>query len=89
MSLQGGRAMKAKTVFLLVILALMAILAFQNSELRDFKLFFWPIYTSMFILILIGFLGGIVAGFLIARRERKKERKKQEEKPVQTPSPKS
>jgi uncharacterized integral membrane protein len=88
MSLEGGREMKAKTVFLLVILALMAILAFQNSGLNEFKVLFWPIYAPMFVLILISFLVGFVTGLIAARRERKKEGKKQDEKPVLTPSPK-
>jgi len=81
--------MKAKNVFLLVILALLAILAFQNSGLRDFKLLFWAIYAPMFVLILISFLVGFVTGFIASRRERKKESKKQDEKPALTPSPKS
>jgi uncharacterized integral membrane protein len=79
--------MKTKTVVILVLVALVAILLLQNSGLTPLRLFFWNIYAPLFILVLVIFLLGALVGHLTAHRDRKKETKTGEEKPPHPAAP--
>jgi len=64
--------MKGKTIFILVLVALLAILLIQNSALIPFRLFFWSAYMPVFILVLGVFAVGLIIGYLAARFDRKR-----------------
>ena len=64
--------MKGKTVLILVLVALLAILLIQNSALIPFRLFFWSAYMPVFILVLGVFAVGLIIGYLAARFDRKR-----------------
>ena len=64
--------MKARTVVLLVLAALAAVVIIQNSQLGIIRLAFWNIYAPQFILVLIVLTLGFAAGYLAGRRGRKK-----------------
>jgi len=72
--------MKTKTVVILILVALALILLLQNAGQTPLRLFFWPIYAPLFILILVIFFLGVVVGVLLEKRDRKKEPKIGEEK---------
>jgi uncharacterized integral membrane protein len=74
--------MKTKTVVILVLVALVAILLLQNAELIPLRLFFWNVYAPLFVLILVVFLLGALVGHLTAHRDRKKDQKTGDEKPA-------
>ena len=74
--------MKTKTVVILVLMALVAVLLLQNAELIPLRLFFWNIYAPLFVLILVVFLLGGLVGHLTAHRDRKRGEKKVDEKPA-------
>jgi uncharacterized integral membrane protein len=81
--------MKTKTVVILVLVALVAVLLLQNAGLTQLRLLFWNVYAPLFVLILaVFFLGGIV-GLLMTKRDRKKEPKPALEKlpPPASPPP--
>ncbi len=66
--------MKARTIVILVLVVLAAVLVIQNSQLTPLRLFFWGIYAPQFILIGLVFFLGFGVGYLAGRRGRK-ERK--------------
>jgi uncharacterized integral membrane protein len=72
--------MKTKTVVILILLGLVAILLLQNSGLTQLRLFFWNVYAPLFVLLLVFFFVGGVVGYLAAHRDRKKDQKKDDEK---------
>ncbi len=73
--------MKSRTVLILVLIALFAVLLIQNSELATLRFFFWPIYAPQFILVFFIFLIGFLVGFLAAKSGRKKDGIKEEHVP--------
>jgi uncharacterized integral membrane protein len=73
--------MKNKTIWILVLVALFAVLLIQNSQLATMRFFFWPIYAAQFILVFFIFLIGFIVGFLAAKSGRKKAEKKEEHVP--------
>ncbi|MEJ2104164.1 MAG: LapA family protein [Ignavibacteriaceae bacterium] len=56
--------MKPKTVFIIVILLLFAIIIIQNTELAGFQILFWKVEMSRAILLPIIFVAGLIIGFL-------------------------
>ena len=68
--------MKTKTVIILFLVALVAILLLQNSGLTQLRLFFWNVYAPLFVLILVIFFLGAIVGYLAVHRDRKKDLKK-------------
>ena len=50
----------------LVLVVLMLILAFQNTEVVTFKLFFWSVAMSRVLVAALMFVAGAAAGFLLA-----------------------
>lgn len=63
--------MKTRTIVILVLVVLAAILIIQNSGPARLWLFFWPISSSLFILVILIFCMGFGAGYLSGRRGRK------------------
>ena len=74
--------MKTKTVVILILVALVAVLLLQNSGLTELRLLFWNVYAPLFILILVVFFLGGIVGYLTVHRDRKKDSKKGDEKPA-------
>jgi uncharacterized integral membrane protein len=70
--------MKKKTVWILVLVVLFAILLIQNSTKTDLKLYFWSLSGPLFILVFFIFLLGFLVGFLAAKNGHKKEIKTEE-----------
>jgi uncharacterized integral membrane protein len=63
--------MKAKTILILVLVALAVVLAIQNSEIVTLQLFFWKIMMSR-IIFMVGLLAvGFALGFLVAKQKEK------------------
>ena len=56
--------MKSKTIFIIAILLLFAIIIFQNTELAGFQILFWKVEMSRAILLPIIFIAGLIIGFL-------------------------
>jgi len=67
--------MKNKTVWILVLVVLFAILLIQNSKLTELRFYFWPMYAPLFILIFFIFLIGFLVGFLAAKSGHRKDKK--------------
>ncbi len=79
--------MKNRTVFILVLVALFAILLIQNSGMAPLRFYFWSIYAPQFILVFFVFLIGFLAGFLAARGGRKKDRGPEPHEKARSSSP--
>ena len=56
-----------KVIAALVLVALVLILLFQNTQVVSLKIYFWEIAMSQIILIPLVLLIGFVAGYLVAR----------------------
>jgi uncharacterized integral membrane protein len=63
--------MSVKDVLLLIGGALLLIVIFQNIKAHEFRIFFWKLWVSPVLLILIMAGAGFLAGWLIARRRAK------------------
>jgi uncharacterized integral membrane protein len=59
--------MKAKTIVVLVLVALFVIILIENTQVVSLRLFFWKISMSQIILIPLTMLIGFVVGFLVAK----------------------
>ena len=66
--------MKTKTVLILVLIALFAILLIQNSGSADLKFYFWNVSGPLFILVFLVFCFGFLAGFLTAKTGRREDK---------------
>lgn len=77
--------MKGKTILILVLVGLLAILLIQNSGLAQVRLYFWSLYMPLFLLVLGVFILGLVVGFLLARVEQGKKRKEPAAPPIELP----
>jgi len=80
--------MKPKTIVILVLVVILAIVLIQNSGLVEFQMLFWHIYAPLFFLVLGVFAVGLIIGYLVAKVDRKKRPKpapvpvEREEKPA-------
>ena len=72
--------MKTKTLVILILVALAAVLLLQNAAMTQLSIFLWPIYAPLFILLLVFFFLGIGIGRLMGHREKKKDAPKNEGK---------
>ena len=63
--------MKARTIVIWILVILAAILIIQNSGPAQLRLFFWPISSSLFILVILIFFIGFAVGYLAGRRSKK------------------
>jgi uncharacterized integral membrane protein len=73
--------MRIKTVVILVLIILFAILLIQNSGMAALKFYVWNIYAPQFILVFLVFCLGFLVGFLVAKTGRRRDK----ESPVPTP----
>jgi len=68
--------MKFKTLLILFILLIFAIILFQNLEKVSIHLLFWEFeMVPLFILFPLTLLIGVIIGFLLASTRRKKQKK--------------
>lgn len=67
--------MRIKTVLIIVLIVLFAILLIQNSRMAALKFYLWDIYAPQFILVFLVFCLGFLAGFLSAKTRGKKDQK--------------
>lgn len=72
--------MKAKTITLLVIVALFIILVMQNSAPVSINVYFWSVVMSGIILFPAILVVGIIVGFILAKVDTQKRRERQTEK---------
>lgn len=63
--------MKAKTIIILVLIGLFAIILIQNTQVVPMQLFFWKLSMSRIILVLFFALIGFVIGFLLGKTGKK------------------
>ena len=63
--------MKAKTIIILILIALFAIILIQNTQVVIVQLFFWKLSMSRIILISLSMLIGLFVGFLIGKKGKK------------------
>jgi len=63
--------MKAKTIIILVLIALFLIILFQNTQVVELRLLFWTISMSRIILFPLTLLVGIIIGFVLGRYVKK------------------
>ncbi len=67
--------MKFKTILILFILLIFAIILFQNLEKVSIHLLFWEFeMVPLFILFPLTLLIGVIIGFLLASTRRKKHK---------------
>lgn len=59
--------MKPKTIIIIVLLVLLAVIVAQNSQSVPFQLLFWGIRVSKVILVPMILLVGFILGFLVAK----------------------
>jgi uncharacterized membrane protein YciS (DUF1049 family) len=67
--------MKPKTIVILILVVILAIVLIQNSGLVEFRLLFWHVYGPLFFLVLGVFAVGLLIGYLAAKVDRKKRPK--------------
>ena len=68
----GDILMKAKTVFILIIIVLFLIVLFQNIQTIVLKLFFWEVNISSVVLLPSILFIGFIIGYIIAKTTTKK-----------------
>lgn len=67
--------MKTKTIILIVLGVLLAILFIQNTQVITYRLFFWKIAMSQVILVPVIFFLGFFAGYWLAHFGRRRTRR--------------
>jgi len=67
--------MSMKTVLILILIILFAVLLIQNSGLAALKFYFWSVYAPQFVLVFLVFCLGFLAGFLIAKSGKPKDKR--------------
>jgi len=78
-AIQKGRDImhNAKIIFILVLLALVAVFTFQNTAVVEIKLLLWSVSMSASLMLLTALFSGVIIGLLLsfmnARRKAKKE----------------
>jgi len=68
--------MKARTIALLVLIALFVIILIQNTQVVTLRLFFWKIGMSQIILIPLTMIIGFVVGFIVAKVTGNRDKRK-------------
>ncbi len=59
--------MKAKIIFLMIIVVLFTVFVSQNAEIVIVKAYFWEFPMSVIVLISLVGLLGVIFGFIIAK----------------------
>lgn len=67
--------MKLKFILGLVLVALIAVILYQNKQVVIYRVFFWQISVSQIILVPLILLVGFVLGFLVAKITKKRQPK--------------
>ncbi|MBC8385232.1 MAG: LapA family protein [Candidatus Cloacimonetes bacterium] len=67
--------MKPKTIIILVLIILFLILLIQNTEVVDFKIYFWTISMSRIIIYPAILITGFIIGYIAAVISKKKNLK--------------
>ena len=70
--------MKAKTIIILVLVALFLIILFQNTQVVELRLLFWTISMSRIILFPLTLLLGFAIGYIVCKLTNKKAENKTE-----------
>ena len=63
--------MKPKTIIILILVVLLAVILVQNIEGVDVQLFFWKLSMSRIILISLSMIIGLLIGFFIGKKGKK------------------
>ena len=58
--------MRAKTIFVLILFLLVAIVSIQNTAMVDVRFLFWQFSMSRILVIIISFVLGAIGGYLLA-----------------------
>jgi len=64
--------LKPKTIVVIVLAALAAVILIQNAATIPFRLLFWSVTGPLIFLVLAVFAIGVVIGYLAAKADRKK-----------------
>jgi uncharacterized integral membrane protein len=64
-------AVKPKTIIAVVLAVLVLVIVVQNTYIVTVQFFFWRLYMSRIILILIMLVIGVVIGYIIGKIPRK------------------
>jgi len=67
---------KPKTIVWFVIVVLILIIFFQNTQVVSFRIFFWKISMSQIILIPLTMIIGLVLGYVIGKLTGNRDRGK-------------
>jgi len=59
--------MKAKTIFVLVLVGLFLVILIQNTQVVTLRLLFWKLDIAQIILVPLTMLIGFMLGYLIAK----------------------
>jgi uncharacterized integral membrane protein len=62
--------MKFKSILALIIFILVAVIFIQNTEVVEFKIYFWKIQMSRIILLPAILLIGFIIGYIVAKVNR-------------------
>ena len=62
--------MKVKSILALIIFILVAIIFIQNTEVVEFKMYFWKLQMSRIILFPGILLAGFMIGYIVAKINR-------------------
>lgn len=62
--------MSIKTIIILILLVLLAIILIQNTKVINVQLFFWKLSMSRIVLIVIPLFIGFIVGLFVAKRIR-------------------
>lgn len=62
-----GFVKKPKTIISFVIVVLILVIFFQNTQIVAFRIFFWKISMSQIILIPLTMIIGVVLGYVIGK----------------------
>ena len=58
---------KPKTIISFVIIAVLLVIFFQNTQVVSFRIFFWKVSMSQIILIPLTMIIGLVLGYVIGK----------------------
>lgn len=59
--------MKTKIILVLILVALLAVIVFQNTQVVTYRMFFWTISVSQILLAPLLVLAGFLLGYLVAK----------------------
>ncbi len=63
--------MKPKTIIVIILAILAFVIVIQNTQVTTVQFFFWRLYMSRIVLILIMLVIGVVIGYIIGKMPRK------------------